>query len=219
MSVEPAAILFDLDGTLTDPYVGIARSIEYAMERYGTPLPAGTDLRRFIGPPVQTVFRELSGGDEVACAALLGFYRERYGPTGAFENTVYPGIDALLASLAGTPLYVCTSKPRVFAEAILEHFGLSGRFVRIGGAELDGTRGDKAELLAWMLAREGLPAARCAMIGDRRYDVAAAKHNGLAAYGVLWGFGDAAELRAAGADALFAAPPDLQAFLAGPVPN
>jgi phosphoglycolate phosphatase len=211
--MRPAAMLFDLDGTLTDPYVGIARCIEYAMERLGTPLPAGTDLRRFIGPPLLGVFRELTGGDEVASAAALGLYRERYGPTGVYENSVYPGIPELLAALAGTRLYVCTSKPRVYAEAIVAHFGLDARFTRVYGAELDGTRTDKAELIAWILAREDLAGDRCAMIGDRRYDMAGAKRSGLAAYGVLWGFGDAAELRAAGADELFASPDALRAFL------
>jgi phosphoglycolate phosphatase len=163
-----------------------------------------------IGPPMQDVFLALSGGNADLVAGAIAHYRERYAKIGLFENVVYPGIPEALAQLAQSfTLYVCTSKPTAFAVPILEHFDLAQHFAGIYGCELDGTRADKRELLAWLLAQEHVDAASATMIGDRKFDIAAALANGLTPVGVLWGHGTEAELRAAGATSTIASPPGL----------
>jgi phosphoglycolate phosphatase len=205
-------VLFDLDGSLTDPYPGISRCITYGLQRAGFAHADPGDHRAYIGPPLQETFLDLCG-DVAAANAALAFYRERFSTEGLFENAVYPGIVALLESLSGRPLYVCTSKPAVYAQRIVEHFGLATYFARVYGSELDGTRTDKTELVAWLLRREGLRADDCVMVGDRSYDMRAAVANGVKAFGVLWGYGTEAELTGAGAEAVFATPDALAAAL------
>lgn len=204
-------LVFDLDGTLTDPYVGITRSYQYAREKLGLDLLPESDLRGLIGPPMQHVFSILSDGDATLVSAAIAAYRERYARVGLFENVVYPGIPTTLDALARSyRMFVCTSKPSAFAVPILEHFGLSQYFEGIYGCELDGTRADKRELLAWLLERESLDGDGAAMIGDRSFDVAAALANGLMPVGALWGYGSEAELREAGAESCIAEPEGLQ---------
>jgi phosphoglycolate phosphatase len=204
------ALIFDLDGTLTDPYVGITRSYQYAREKLGLDVLPESDLRGLIGPPMQEVFSVLSGGNTTLIPAAIAAYRERYARVGMFENVVYSGIPAALEALARSyRLFVCTSKPTAFAVPILEHFELAQYFAGIYGCELDGTRADKRELLAWLLERERLDRAAGAMIGDRRFDIEAAVANGLMPVGVLWGHGSEAELRAAGAEHCIAQPEGL----------
>jgi phosphoglycolate phosphatase len=204
-------LLFDLDGTLTDPRQGIERSIRHAMQVLGTPLDPATDLRWCIGPPLLGSLEQLLGPERKALATqALAAYRERYGTRGMLDNKLYPGIGEALAELAGRyELYVATSKPHVFAQAILDNFGLSVHFKAVYGSELDGTRSDKGELIAWLLGQEGLDPAHCRMIGDRSHDMVGAAKNGLPGIGALWGYGDAEELRAAGAVALLQRPQDL----------
>jgi phosphoglycolate phosphatase len=175
-----------------------------------------SDLRGLIGPPMQDVFFTLSGGNAELVTAAIAHYRERYGRIGLFENVVYPGIPEALTALAQTyRLYVCTSKPTTFSVRILEHFELAKHFAGIYGCELDGTRADKRELLAWLLSREDVDGHSATMIGDRKFDMAAALANGLAPVGVLWGHGTEAELRDAGAQSCLAAPNELTAFFGG----
>jgi phosphoglycolate phosphatase len=165
-----------------------------------------------IGPPMQDVFLALSGGNADLVADAIAHYRDRYAHIGLFENVVYPGIPEALTMLAQSyKLYVCTSKPTTFSVRILEHFDLAKHFAAIYGCELDGTRADKRELMTWLLQQEQLDGSSAAMIGDRKFDVAAALANDVTPYGVLWGHGTADELRAAGAVALFNAPEELQA--------
>jgi phosphoglycolate phosphatase len=203
-------LVFDLDGTLTDPYVGITRSFQYAREQLGLTVLLESDLRGLIGPPMQEVFSFLSDGDAALVAAAVAAYRERYSRIGLFENVVYPDIpDALSALAQSHRLFVCTSKPATFAVRILEHFGLAKYFAGIYGCELDGTRADKRELLRWLLDREQFDGRDAAMIGDRKFDVAAALANGVTPVGVLWGHGTEAELREAGARSCIPAPRDL----------
>jgi phosphoglycolate phosphatase len=205
------ALLFDLDGTLTDPRQGIERSIRHAMEALGQPLEPNVDLRWCIGPPLLGSLEQLLGPErkDLALQALAA-YRERYGTRGLLDNKLYPGIGEALADLGGRyDLYVATSKPHIYAQAILDNFGLSVHFKAVYGSELDGTRSDKAELIAWLLAKEGLDPARCRMIGDRSHDMVGAAKNGLLGVGVLWGYGDADELRGAGATLLLQGPQDL----------
>ncbi len=212
MSGMAVEIYFDLDGTLTDPYEGISRCIRHALEHMAVPVPDEATLRSFIGPPLIESFRGLVG-DERASEALY-LYRQRFDETGWRENAAYPGIDAVLADLAaaGHRLNVATSKPRVFAERIVEHFGMAGHFDRVFGAELDGTRGDKTELLAWALARR-TGTGRAVMIGDRRHDMIGATNNNMFAIGVTWGYGSVDELESAGAEHIAHAPDEIARLL------
>ncbi len=198
-------ILFDLDGTLTDPRVGIVACLKYAIESMGHQPPDDNDLARFIGPPLQESFASLPGIDSAEkVARAVAFYRERFTDTGLYENTVYPDIPQVLEQLIdrGAKLYVATSKPTVYAERIIDHFGLRRYFRRVYGAELDGTRSNKADLIAHLLATESLPAASAVMIGDRSHDMAGALANNVFAVGVLWGYGSREELMDAGAAVL-----------------
>lgn len=194
--------LIDLDGTLTDPYPGISRSIFHAMERLGRPLKPDTDLSWCIGPPLSTAFRTLlETEDEGLIAEAVAAYRERYGTVGLYENTLYPGIEAALDALVadGVTLMLATSKVRAFAVRILEHFGLASRFGAIHGSEFDGTRADKGELIRYIVTTEGIAAASKVMVGDRYHDVAGAAVNGIPTVGAGWGFGGREELIRAGA--------------------
>lgn len=195
-------LVFDLDGTLSDPREGIVRCLLHALAESGVAPPAG-DLTRFIGPPLLDSLTELTGSAEGGAAALAA-YRRCYTGGGMLENVPYEGIDHALAALAdrAPALFVATSKPHVYAEAIVDHFGMSRFFRGVYGPELSGERAGKAELLAWLLAREALAPSDVVMIGDREHDILAARANGTRSVGVSWGFGSVAELRAAGADVI-----------------
>jgi len=201
---------FDLDGTLTDPKPGITRCIQYALERLGFPVPAEDDLIWCIGPPLHASMKKFVGTDELAHRAVE-LYRERFRDVGLYENEVYAGIEETLAKVAagGRRLFVATSKPKVYADRIVEHFGLGRHFEYIFGSELDGTRTDKADLLAYGITEAKLDPAWAIMIGDRSHDVVGARKNGMKAIGVLYGYGSLAELMDAGADYLCAAHPDV----------
>lgn len=209
-------LLFDLDGTLTDSRPGIIACLKHALVKMGEPAPADEDLLRFIGPPLRDAFAQLLRADlDAECVtAAIAAYRERFTATGMFENSVYARIPAVLDDLAarGARLYVATSKPRVFAERILDHFGLAARFEAIYGSELDGRLCDKTELIAHALAGSRLRASETVMIGDRHHDIVGALRNDVLAVGVLWGYGSEDELRGAGAKALLAAPDDALQF-------
>lgn len=196
-----ATVLFDLDGTLTDPKVGITLSIRHAMAELGRPLGTEVDLDWCIGPPLIDAFARLLDGDRTLAEAGVAAYRARYGTVGLYENEVYPGIPDLLDALVadGVRLVLATSKPRVFAARILEHFGLDRAFAAIHGSELDGTRVHKTDLLPWILATEAIDPAAAVMIGDREHDVIGARAAGVASVGVAWGYGRDGELTAAGA--------------------
>ncbi|MEO9530333.1 HAD family hydrolase [Roseibium sp.] len=192
-------LLFDLDGTLTDPFEGIVRSIQYALEKMGSLMPAAEDLRWCIGPPLWDSFEVLLGTNErTELDRAVAFYRERYTVTGLFENALIDGIVDCLAALrdAGATLHVCTSKPHVYAGKIVEHFGLSPYFGKVYGSELDGTRSAKAELIGHILRQEGIRPSETVMIGDRKHDLIGANANDVAGVGVLWGYGSREELAA-----------------------
>jgi len=205
VSDGPRHVFLDLDGTLTDPSIGIAACLRHAASTLGLTLPPDEDLTRYIGPPLEESFREILGtSDESTIVEAVRLYRGRFSTVGLFENRVYDGIpDALEAARsAGASLVLATAKPQVFAQRILEHFGLAPFFSGVHGPELSGARSDKSELLEYALSVEGADPARSVMVGDRRHDVVAAKCHGLPAIGVLWGFGSGAELSQAGADRL-----------------
>jgi phosphoglycolate phosphatase len=209
------ALFFDLDGTLTDPKPGITRCVQYALERLGCPVPSEDELVWCIGPPLHESFAGLVGEDRAWRGVEL--YRERYADLGLYENSVYTGIDDVLRRLraAGATLYVASSKPRVFVRQVLDHFDLSSHFDGVFGSELDGTRTDKTELLAYALDRSGARPEQATMIGDRSHDARGARNNAMAFLGVLYGYGSVEELVGAGATDWVEEPVDLVSALLG----
>ncbi len=195
-------ILFDLDGTLTDPKKGITCAFAYALKQYGIEADPDT-LTSVIGPPLVDSFMELYGFSRAQAEEAIRHYRVYYSDRGWAENVPYPGIRDALAALraAGRTLVVATSKPEEFSVRILEHFGLAEYFSVICGAPMDDSeRGRKEHVIADALCRCGSPSPGTAvMVGDRRHDIEGARKNGLSAIGVLYGYGSRAELEQAGA--------------------
>jgi phosphoglycolate phosphatase len=200
-------ILVDLDGTLVDPKPGLIGSVQYALRKLGHPVPSADELLWLIGPPFRVSFPKLLGSPDRVEEAI-GYYRERYFDGGMYDAIVYDGMAEALEALgmAGHRLFVATSKPHHYARPILERFGLAHHFVAICGPEFDGTNDHKADLIAHMIAREGVRPEAAVMIGDRQFDVLAAAHHAIPAIGVTWGYGSAEELTAAGAAALCHSP-------------
>lgn len=208
MTSVTACRIFDLDGTISDPAVGIGRCFNHALQHHGHAPIADGDLSGLIGPPLDRCFGSIVGptsSDHLA--ALVAKYRERYADVGYAENVIYPGIAEALQALhgAGIPLGVCTSKRADFAERILELFGIRRFFRFVSGGDV-GIR--KADQLASLLAA-GTVGTSATMIGDRAIDVAAAKANGMGSIAVLWGHGSRAELQLARPDALVESPHEL----------
>ncbi len=198
-------ILFDLDGTLTDPAEGITNSVAYALAKYGIEVEDKTTLNTFIGPPLSESFRKYFKFSILQSVDAVTKYREYYHDRGIFENRLYDGIPEMLAALkaAGKCVIMATSKPTVFAERIAVHFDFRKYFDIIVGSELDGTRVDKAEVIKEALRQAGNPAPEsCIMVGDRLHDVEGAKKNGMRCIGVLYGYGSHDELTEAGADTI-----------------
>jgi phosphoglycolate phosphatase len=196
-------LLFDLDGTLTDPAPGITACLLHAARALGQTSCSAAGLRRFIGPPLREALAEILRTDDAALIEeAVRLYRERFSSMGLFENAVYPGVPSALEQLRaeGFVLRVVTSKPKVYADQIVDHFQLRPFFTHVYGAELSGERSTKTELLAYLLRCEPSDPARACMIGDRSHDILGAKAHGMASVGVTWGYGTRAELQAAGAD-------------------
>ena len=211
------AIYFDLDGTLTDPKPGITRSIQYALQKLDHPtMPTEDELTWCIGPPLRASFVRLLGAETSADLAV-SYYRERFSDVGLYENGVYDGIGEVLTKLgaAGHRLFVATSKPHVFAERIIDHFGLRNHFERVFGSELDGTRVDKSHLLEYALKETAVDPAKTLMIGDRSHDMIGAKNNGMKGIGVLYGYGSRDELLQAGAQHVCATPGAILDWVSG----
>lgn len=202
------SLLFDLDGTLSDPLVGIGRSINYALSHFGYPELPLSQLAVYVGPPLDQSFTLITGVD--SSAALEGFvtkYRERYGEIGYSENVLYPGIPQVLKSLtdAGVRLGVCTSKRADFAEKILELFSLDSYFSFVSGGEIGTQKWQQIR----NLLETGAVTESTVMVGDRAVDITAAHRNGLDAAGVLWGHGSRQELEAEKPRYLFSTPQEL----------
>ena len=211
-------LLFDLDGTLTDPGVGITNAVRYALEKFGVHPASREELYPYIGPPLIESFQRYQGMTPDRAKQALADYREYFSATGIFENELYPGIADVLSRLrgAGYTLIVATSKPEEFTHRILEHFGLSQYFDFVGGNTLDESRPTKESVIAYI--REQYPEMRedtAWMIGDRRYDVEGAHACGLPAIGVTYGYGSREELIQAGAEALATDPEDLYRVIVG----
>lgn len=195
-------VLFDLDGTLTDPGIGITNSVAYALERYGIKVEDKKSLYTFIGPPLADSFMKYYGFSEEKAMQAIGIYREYFSVKGLFENEVYSGIPELLEKIkkSGKKLVLATSKPEEFSVRILEHFDLIKYFDVVAGASMDEKRNKKGDVIRYALEKGGFTAENAVMIGDREHDVFGAKENGLPSIGVLYGYGNEQELKNAGAD-------------------
>ena len=207
----PTTVFFDLDGTLTDSAPGIYAGAAHALTALGRPTRPEEMTSAIIGPPLFDFFTRVFGLSEDDARRAVTLYREYYGERGLLENNVYGGIPALLSRLkaAGYRLCLATGKPWPYAERILAHFGLDGHFDAVFGAEFDGTRGDKADLLTYAMEKTSIRPEDAVMVGDRFYDVRGARAVGVLPLGVLWGYGDKAELSEAGAAAVAGTPEEL----------
>ncbi|QCU78128.1 HAD family hydrolase [Citricoccus sp. SGAir0253] len=213
MSAARPAVLLDLDGTLVDPAGSITGGIAATLRDHGLPVPPPEVLDRLVGPPLREGLRSLEGVTEQLLPALVRDYRARYREHGMAASVVYPGVREALEDLGRDhDLVVATSKPTATARRLLEVQGLAGHFVAVCGSSDDETLpvppgGTKVHAMAEALAAVGMAGdrpRRAVMVGDRHFDLDGAAHHGLPGIGVLWGFGDRAELTAAGADALCA---------------
>lgn len=210
-------ILFDLDGTLTDPAEGITNAIAHALTYYGIHITDKRTLLPLIGPPLHDSFMRHYGMDEGTAREAIDHYREHFATKGLFENQVYPGVEEMLRQLhaTGKQLVVATSKPELFAVRILEHFGLAKYFVSICGAPMYPPTGfGKTDVIKDALRRIELSdPATAIMVGDREHDISAAHAVGMQAVGVLYGYGDRTELEACKADYIVSSVEDLANLL------
>jgi phosphoglycolate phosphatase len=209
-------ILFDLDGTLTDPKEGIVACFKHALVTLGREAPDDSQLTRLIGPPLGESLSALVGpNNQAQVEQAVTLYRARFAEKGMFENSLYPGIRDALHQLhdRGQSLFVATSKPRMFAERIVDYFGLGRIFRSVYGSELNGANADKRDLIAHILRAESLSPSETIMVGDRAHDILGARVNGLFPVGALWGYGSREELVSAGAGALCEEPGMLNSTL------
>lgn len=205
-------ILFDLDGTLTDPGEGITNSVAYALGKFGIEIKDKRELYKFIGPPLVDSFMKYYGFDEDKALQAVEFYREYFRDTGIFENKVYEGVENMLKTLCGggKRLVLATSKPEVFAVRILEHFDLKKYFTVVAGASMDSSRSKKGDVIAYALTMCGdIDKSYAIMVGDREHDIIGAEQNLLKSVGVLYGYGSEEELKIAGADYIVSSPEDI----------
>ena len=185
-------LIFDLDGTLSDPILGISRSINHALASADYPVREQSELAQYVGPPLDETFKVLTGAEDGEIRKLVSLYRDRYSEVGFSENTIYPGIESVLGKLSNAEVHlgVCTSKRADFAEKILRMFGIRDYFAFVSGGDIGVT---KRQQLAQLL-NQGIINSMAIMIGDRAVDVLAAKESGIEAVGVLWGYGSKTEL-------------------------
>ncbi len=198
-------ILLDLDGTLTDSSDGIINSVKYALENQNAPIPAMNVLRKFIGPPLIDSFQEYTGLSFENAELAVRTYRERYKDVGLFENKVYDGVVDLLEALkkAEKTIILATCKPKVFADRILEHFGLMKYFELTVGPEFNGRLNYKHEVIEEIIKLQKIEdKTKMVMIGDRHHDIDGAKYHSISSIGVTYGFAEDGELEKAGADVI-----------------
>lgn len=211
----PATVLFDLDGTLTDPARGIIGSFRRALVDLGHEPPPFESLGWIIGPALRLSFPKVMGehGD---VEAAIERYRVHYRGDGMYDLTLYDGMmEAVGAIRAATGrMFVCTAKPEPYAVPIVQRFGYAAHFDRVYGAALDGSLDDKADIIAKIIAEQGIDPADTVMIGDRMHDIHAARRHGMTSVGVAWGYGGIEELTAAGATAICDRPEDLPGLIA-----
>lgn len=211
-------ILFDLDGTLTDPKEGITKSIAYALAYYGIAVEDLDTLCKFIGPPLKDSFMKYYGFDDAKAEEAVEKYREYFKPYGVYENKVYDGVEKLLKKLTdcGKTMVLATSKPTIFANIILDHFDLAKYFSYIAGSELNGSRVKKGDVITYALEQAGIEdKSQAVMVGDREHDIIGANENGLDSIGVLYGYGCREEFEKYGADVVVATVEELEQILVG----
>ena len=209
-------ILFDLDGTLTDPKTGITRSVQYALEKYGIRIENTDELCPFIGPPLKESFIKFFGFDEEMASDAVAKYREYFATIGIYENIIYEGVPEMLEALKdnGKDLILATSKPTVYAKKILEYFEIDKYFRFISGSELDGRRTNKAEVINYALRNCQIDdLSSVVMVGDRKHDILGAKQVGVLSVGVLYGYGSYEELTKTSPDKLVSSIGELTATL------
>lgn len=195
-------LLFDLDGTLTDPGEGITNSVAYALNKFGITVEDKKELYNFIGPPLIDSFMKYYDMNYEDGLKAVEYYREYFGVTGIFENTMFDGIPELLETIKKSSriISLATSKPEQYAVRILDHFGLTKYFDFIGAATMDESRSKKADVITYTLEKLNVTdKSNVVMIGDRHHDIEGAKLNGIDSIGVLVGYGDKEELMTAGA--------------------
>lgn len=196
-------ILFDLDGTLTDPAEGITNSVAYALERFGIKVSNKSELNCFIGPPLSESFEKYYGFSKDEAINAVSIYREYFKDKGIFENKLYSGVDNMLNNLvnAGKKVILATSKPEVFANKILNHFHINSYFTVVSGSLLNGERVDKHDVIEHALKIAGITdRSSCVMVGDRLHDIIGGRKSALITIGVEYGYGSKEELITNGAD-------------------
>ncbi len=199
-------ILFDLDGTITEPFKGISGGIIHALNKFGADVPDNNALRKFIGPPLRDSFKEFCGFTEEEAETATKYYREYYSVNGLVENDIMPGMEVALKTLQeqGYKLYVATSKPEEYAKIILDNLGLLSYFDIVAGASFDGTRDKKELVIEYLLQQikekyEAFDISEAIMVGDRHFDIKGARYFSMDSIGVTFGYGDYDELIQAGA--------------------
>lgn len=195
-------ILFDLDGTLTDPGIGITNSVAYALNKFGISVADKTELYKFIGPPLKDSFMKYYGFNQSKALLAVDYYREYFRDKGIFENKVYDGVQKLLSDIknSGRKIALATSKPELFAKQILDYFNLTEYFDFVGGATMDSSRNTKGDVINYTLQNLKIKdLSTVVMVGDREHDIIGAKQAGIDSIGVLFGYGDRKELENAGA--------------------
>ena len=205
-------MLFDLDGTLTDPGIGITNSVAYALRKFDIDVPDRIELYKFIGPPLLDSFHGFYGFSEEESRLALKYYREYFAETGIFENELYPGVPEMLEGLkaAGIQIGLATSKPEPYARRILDHFSLSRFFDSVTGASMDEVLSRKPDIIALAVKKHAFQdLSKVIMVGDREHDVLGASENHIQTIGVLYGYGSKEELQTAGAVWLAEKPNDI----------
>ncbi|MBO5873347.1 MAG: HAD family hydrolase [Clostridia bacterium] len=211
-----STVLFDLDGTITDPAEGITNSVAYALQKYGIRVEDKTELYTFIGPPLYESFMRYYGFSAEEAYRAVDYYREYYSDKGIFECRLYDGIEGLLKKLkqGGKKVVLATSKPEFFAEKILKHFGIFDLFDIVAGATMDSSRVEKADVILYALKKANVfDKATTVMIGDREFDIKGAKANSLKSIGVTFGYGSREELEKAAADQIAESVEDIEKLL------
>ncbi|MCG6134641.1 MAG: HAD hydrolase-like protein [Nostoc sp. LLA-1] len=211
-----SSILFDLDGTLTDPKLGITRCIQYALSELGYKPPDTEELLWCIGPPLKDSFIQLlKTSDHGVLEEAIALYRSRFSTIGLLENFLYPQIPEALKELhyAGYQTFVATSKPYIYAKKIIKYFGLSSLLNGVYGSEFDGTRSVKGDLIYHILMTENLASSTVVMVGDRSHDIIGAKLHNVKAIGVTYGYGTEEELKTHGADRIAHSPEEITQLL------
>ena len=209
-------VLFDLDGTLTDPKPGITGCIQYALSELGYKPPDVNELLWCIGPPLKSSFSQLlQTSNDTLLEEAISLYRSRFSTIGLFENSLYPQIPETLKTIraAGYQTFVATSKPHIYATRIIEYFDLAPLFDGVYGSELDGNRSVKGDLISYIIERESLSASTVVMVGDRLHDIIGAKKNNIASIGVTYGYGSREELETHKADLIADCPKEIPTLL------